>query len=42
VYRHDCSATFQRFAVKLNRNTVSKLALAQEFFSEEKLTGVAQ
>ena len=26
----------QRFAVKLNHNTVSTLALAQEVFSEEK------
>ena len=28
----------QRFAVKLNRNPVSRLALAQEVFSEEKHT----
>jgi len=35
----------KRFAVKLNRNTVSPLALVQEIFSEEKhalTTRVAQ
>ena len=29
-------AILQRFAVKLNHDTVSTLALAQEVFSEEK------
>jgi hypothetical protein len=35
--RATCADTFsQRFAVKLNHNTVSTLALEQEVFSAEK------